>query len=951
MEFMGESVYTKPFSDDAAVHFRHQAGDVTKKLQAAVDELKREKGYGIVFLEEGDYLLSDTLYIPKAIRLIGWGKRRPVLILQNYCTGFQKDVIEDKGRSKYLIWFTDSIPEEGKAVSDANAGTFYSALSNIDLSLGEGNPCAVGLRTHFAQHSFISHCRIRIGNSRAGLFDVGNELEDVTFEGGDYGIFTTRTSPSWPCLLMNAKFFGQKKAAVKTQEAGLTIINLTIKDCPTAFEIAPGFCEKLYVEDGIFQNISECLVKVPLDLCVADQINFRNLYGENVSMIAGLMESGQVFMPIQNRFHLEIFTCGLTMDNLEDIPSVRTSCIQNPVVEIPESFPSRVPRLPPQQEWINVKDLGALGDGVTDDFSVLQKAIDQYRVLYFPQGLYRVSNSLRLQKDTVLIGMNPISTRITVLDNEPAFAGFGPPKPLVESGRGGNNIINGISLDSGARNPRICACKWLAGPSSYMNDVKFYGGHGSMEPGGASTPVYNDSRTADYNLDREWDSQYWSLWITGNGGGIFKDVWSASPYAAAGVFISDTSTTGSFYAVSVEHHVRFEVQLRRVKNWSFYALQTEEEVAESSWCQPLEISDCENLIFANLYLFRVIWVDNPFPQAILTFGCHKIEFYNLHNFTQMKYTMDATVYDFDSRKKVLPWQIARLTVNSIDPRSTKARIQKLADGFDYIDAICADSRGNAFFCDSKKKRIYSLECGTQKIRPFVDCHFRPLSLICDEDDNLVVVTEYFPPKGSGEYYPKPQDAQGTAYGEWYNTGSTIKLYAVDASRPEDSWNAVKRYSKEDIFKLRTVVYPGNRWRDNNDHLSIVCREWKQGWLAPDGKTVIADCYDLLRACCLKKAVPGELFYSADEFYKRTVRLEVTKDGSLVNPVIFAEQGEYCSLELPDGTVCILDGYVQFWKEREIKKCFQLSERPACGVSISGKRIILTARNALYQIEY
>lgn len=221
MEFMGESVYTKPFSDDAAVHFRHQAGDVTKKLQAAVDELKREKGYGIVFLEEGDYLLSDTLYIPKAIRLIGWGKRRPVLILQNYCTGFQKDVIEDKGRSKYLIWFTDSIPEEGKAVSDANAGTFYSALSNIDLNLGEGNPCAVGLRTHFAQHSFISHCRIRIGNSRAGLFDVGNELEDVTFEGGDYGIFTTRTSPSWPCLLMNAKFFGQKRLPSRPRKPGL----------------------------------------------------------------------------------------------------------------------------------------------------------------------------------------------------------------------------------------------------------------------------------------------------------------------------------------------------------------------------------------------------------------------------------------------------------------------------------------------------------------------------------------------------------------------------------------------------------------------------------------------------------------------------------------------------------------------------------------------------------
>ena len=69
-------------------------------------------------------------------------------------------------------------------------------------------------------------------------------------------------------------------------------------------------------------------------------------------------------------------------------------------------------------------------------------------------------------------------------------------------------------------------------------------------------------------------------------------------------------------------------------------------------------------------------------------------------------------------------------------------------------------------------------------------------------------------------------------------------------------------------RVKTVVYPGNRWRDNNDHLSIVCRSWEKGWQAPDGATVIACCYDLVRACCLQKAVPGKPFLSADEFYKK-----------------------------------------------------------------------------------
>ena len=57
-----------------------------------------------------------------------------------------------------------------------------------------------------------------------------------------YGIYTTRTSPSWPCLLMNARFSGQRRAAIDTREAGLTIVNLEVRDCPRAIEIEDVFC-------------------------------------------------------------------------------------------------------------------------------------------------------------------------------------------------------------------------------------------------------------------------------------------------------------------------------------------------------------------------------------------------------------------------------------------------------------------------------------------------------------------------------------------------------------------------------------------------------------------------------------------------------------------------------------------------------------------------------------
>ena len=47
----------------------------------------------------------------------------------------------------------------------------------------------------------------------------------------------------------------------------------------------------------------------------------------------------------------------------------------------------------------------------------------------------------------------------------------------------------------------------------------------------------------------------------------------SQPYTVAGLYVSDTSTEGRIYAMSVEHHVRNEVRFKNVSNWKVLALQ------------------------------------------------------------------------------------------------------------------------------------------------------------------------------------------------------------------------------------------------------------------------------------------------------------------------------------------------------------------------------------------
>ena len=971
----GNSIYTQKPDDPAAVFFTpgnfnitaDGRTDVSVQLQNAINQLKKDRNFGILFIPEGIYTISKTIYIPASIRLIGYGKNRPVIILKKNAPGFQVPNPDDKGKASYMFWFTGSIVESGKEIRDAGAGTFYSALSNIDLKIEDGNPAAVALRTHFAQHSFVSHCDIHIGNGKAGLFDIGNMIEDVNFFGGEYGIYTTKASPGWQFMMLDTYFEGQRKAAIKTHEAGFTIVRMSVKNAPSAILVDQNYWEKLFLEDCRFENISGPAIEVSNEDNAHMQVNIRNLICSNVPILVHYPKLNTNTPAPSKIYIVKRFIYGLQMDDLDSDAQIRTTCETEALKTLPAEPVSDIPELPEMGSWVNLKTLGAKGDGVTDDTKAIQVAIDQYPNIYVPQGSYRVSETLKLKPSTVLIGFHPMATNFTLIENSPAFGSFGAPEALVEAPQGGTNIITGIGLYTAQNNYRAVACKWMAGEKSMISDVKFIGGHGTMNPGPIVPWKWEENKppqgqTGATIAEQAWDSQYWSLWVTNNGGGIFKNIWSASTFAISGFYASNTNTRGRIYAMSVEHHVRNEVRLNNVSNWNIYALQLEEENREGSECQPLELEKCANMTIANLYMFRVIRVKVPYPYSVRTWDCSNLEILNIHNYSQIKYTTDNPLYDINTGIEVRPVELARLFISGNTPKLSSARTNEtvllLAKGFEFALGLCHDSKGNIYFAEQRMKRIYKWSVETNSLSLLADFQWEPLSLACDSKDNLLVIFRYNPQSGllingQPERYVNPPDANGTSFSGWGNSGFGTLVYSVNPGNPEVTIKKLEKVPMGSVDNVFKALYPSNRWRDYHDFNTVSVNMDTECFIAPDGKTIIPVCYDLARSCALVEAFPGKQLYAADEYDKRTVRFSVDTKGYISDLHYFAEKGEFSSIPDNQGNVYIADGEIYvFSKDGKQSGLIHVPERPSTIAfgGHDGKSLFITGRSALYRSE-
>ncbi len=610
----GQSVYPDKPLDPQAVYFTSEnfdlaadgIGDDAPALQAAIDLVLEESRHGIVFIPEGTYRLGKTVRLWSGIRLIGYGAKRPTFTLGENSPGFQE------GDYKYMVHFCQSpggnrVPQPGTWQTpefiDGTWVTFYSGIDNINFKIESGNPAAIAVRYHVAQVCALENIDFNIGDGRGAVEEMGNIIENCMFRGGEFGIKTNPSPPDWQVMVLDCSFEGQREASMISNGARMLVIRSMFKNSPVGILVPDS--EKLYVKDSWFEDISNSALVIKNFAKPELQINLESIRLSDVPYSVRFSGRAQGWSKEEIKtdyeapsamYAIESFSHGLHIEMENGIKSevdFTTKIEQAAIESLGEFTPGDMPVLPPQLTWVNILDLGAKGDGVTDCTAIFEKAIKNHDVIYIPIGKYLVSNTLVLSENTTMIGFHPSQTQLVLNNDTPGFMDAANGKPLIVAPKGGSCGISGVGFNFG-NNPGLIGIKWMAGANSFMNDCLINGrsDHASFGNG-----------------------QLHALWITDGGGGIFKNLWINDRKPQIAFYVSNTTTPGKIYEISVEHHKDIEVRLENVENWSFYALQLEEDRG-SEKTLGIYMADCKNILFANLVSHRTSGVWEPYFTGI-----------------------------------------------------------------------------------------------------------------------------------------------------------------------------------------------------------------------------------------------------------------------------------------------------------------------------------------------
>ncbi len=438
--------------------------DATAAIQRAVNDAR---DHGLVcFFPEGTYLVSDTISCEQQVRkldqprqadgttqhywdlshrivLFGSTKgKRPVLKLAPGARGF-----DDPAKPKILVWIWAQTRNDARGKQEPNWGeeqpniSFGHFFRGIDLDL-RGHAGAIGLRHSGSQGSAMFDSTILAEGAYAGLSNCcGQGGGTYNFEviGGRHAIVIEPNS-RFP-ILTGCVFRGQTDAAITYRNGGSQVPTMLIgcrieSEADAAIDLTT---QRAYA--GL--SLIDCAIALKPGGVLARTKKSENLFLENTHLRGpASVQTGGAPLPASDKWiHVRRYSSHLAgAVNLVNGRAAPGEVADFAPAAAPPDFVELRTRhfrgLPSfeDRDAVNVKTLGAKGDGTTDDTAAFTRALAAHDKIFLPKGNYRVTGTLPLRARTHLFGLTGTFSSLGSGDSNMRGGGNTPPGG---KGRGG----------------------------------------------------------------------------------------------------------------------------------------------------------------------------------------------------------------------------------------------------------------------------------------------------------------------------------------------------------------------------------------------------------------------------------------------------------------------------------------------------------------------------------
>jgi Pectate lyase superfamily protein len=472
-----------------------------------------------VYVPPGTYLIKKTLILWRQTLLFGEWTDPPTLVLAPNSPDFQdpsnpKPFLVTAGGYNIRAYSTDWKTRTDRYNGSTN-NTFFIFLEDLKIKVGANNRgCDHAVYWACAQQTGIRNVAIDGGGAtyalEAGLDGGGGIWEGLTVNNSVNGVLGSACSEM---MVRNCTF--NTPVALRSYYLSSWTFLATTFNSPNRGVTLGGNPGVVTILNSDFRAHTPLITKE--EKCV----HLENVRCERVGRHATNRSTGLPRHWTSGR----VIKNGITLAN-DDLS--RALPIYKPNYKSDVAYPR------PSTVCVNIKDLGAKGDGASDDTAVIQLALRKYSEIFFPLGTYLVREPLTVRAGQKLFGQSAGS----VIQLTGGSAGFeaGKQTPFI-SVQGGSQgvVIVGLWFQNFADGGGCCL--WDADSSSIVMDSEFI----------------NQS-----------SSNTQPAWLFRSGGGFIENCWNPGN-SAYGLTINSSDPLW-LYSVQEEHYTVTALRIENAAN-------------------------------------------------------------------------------------------------------------------------------------------------------------------------------------------------------------------------------------------------------------------------------------------------------------------------------------------------------------------------------------------------